>query len=66
MNTYLNERIEVEVVGHNGYLQAVKARLVIDSIFKFYKYIRILVESGVFVASMVLWLRESAIDVFDY
>ena len=66
LNTYLNEGIEIGVIGHNGYLRAVKARLIINSVFKFYEYIWILMESRVFIASMVLWLRRGAIDVLDY
>ena len=55
-NTYLHEGIEVGVVSHNGHLRAVKARLIVESIFKLYKYIRILMKSGIFIAIMILWL----------
>ena len=53
-NTYLHEGIEVRVVSHDGHLQAVKARLIVDSIFELYKYVWILMESGVFITIMIL------------
>ena len=56
LDTHLHERIEVGVVSHNGYLRAIKAHLIVDSIFELYKYVQILMESGVFVAIMILWL----------
>ena len=70
-NTYLHEGIEVGVVSHNGHLRAVKARLIVDSIFELYKYVRILMESGVFIAIMILWLGAgqlmfSTICLHDY
>ena len=70
-NTYLNEGIEIGVVGHNGYLRAIKAHLIINFIFKFYEYIRILMESGVFIVIVILWLGAgqlmfSTICLHDY
>ena len=65
-NTQLNEGVEIEVIGHDGYFRAIKACLVINSVFKFHKYIRILMESGVFVTCVVFWLGRRAIDVLDY
>ena len=65
-NTYLNKGVETGVISHDGYFRAVKARLVIDSVFKFHKYIRIFMESGVFVTCVVFWLGRRAIDVLDY
>ena len=55
-NTYLHERIAVGVIIHNSFLRAVKARLIVDSIFELYKYVRILMESGVLIVIMILWL----------
>ena len=65
-DTYLDEGVEIRVINHNGYLRAVKARLVVDSLFKLHKYIRIFMESRVFMMCMVFGLRRRAIDVLDY
>ena len=66
LNTHLHERIEVGVISHNGYFRAVKARLIVDFVFKFYKYVRILMESGVLIAIVILWLGGRAVNVLDY
>lgn len=65
-NTHLHERIEVGVISHNSYFRAIKTRLIVDSVFKFYKYVRILMESEVFIAIMILWLRGGAVNVLNY
>ena len=53
-NTYLHKRIKVRVINHNSYFQAVKALLIVDSVFKLYKYVRIVMESGVLIAIVIL------------
>ena len=56
LNTYNGERVKARVVGRNSHFRAVKARLIKYSIIKLYMYIRILVEAGVLIASVILSL----------
>ena len=64
-NTYLYETIEVGVVRRNSYLRAIKARLIVCSIFKLYKYVWIFIKSRVLIAIVILWLRGRAVNVLD-
>ena len=53
------------VIGYNSHFRAVVARLIKDSILKFYKYIRILFKSRIKVSIMVLRMRSRAVDPRD-
>ena len=64
-NTYLHKGIEVGVVSHNSHLRAIKARLIVDSIFELYKYVRVLTKSGVYIAITIPWLGGGAVNVLD-
>ena len=50
------------IIDHDGHFCAVIARLVEDSLFEFYKYVRILFKSGIEVPVMVLRLWSGAKD----
>ena len=58
--TYVGGRKKTRVVGGDGHFCAVIARLVEDSVFEFYKYVRILFKSGIEVPVMVLRLWSGA------
>jgi hypothetical protein len=62
MGTYTGGGEKAGVVGYNGHFRAVVARLIKDSLLKFYEYILIFFKSGIQVPIMVLWLRSRAVD----
>ena len=45
--TYVGRREKAGVIGYNGHFCAVVARLIEDPLLKLYKYIRILLKSGI-------------------
>ena len=55
-------REESGIVGDNGHFCAIIARLVEDSLFEFYKYVRLFFESGIEVPVMVLRLWSGVMD----
>ena len=55
-------RKEAGVVGYNGHLHAVTARLIKDSILKIHEYVRIFFVSRIKVSIMVLRLRGGVVD----
>ena len=65
MGTYMGGREKAGVIGYNSHFHAVVARLIKDSILKFYKYIWILFKFRIKVSNMVLWLRSGAVDPLD-
>ena len=58
----MRSRKEAGVIGDNGYICTVIAHLIKYSILKLHKYVRILLESGVKVPVVILWLWGGAMD----
>ena len=65
LGTYMGGGEKAGLIGYNSHFHAVIARLIKDSLLKFYKYIRIFFISGIQVSNMVLWLWSRAIDPDD-
>ena len=65
LGTYMGGKKKVGVVGYNGHLCAVIARLIKDSILKIHEYLRIFFVSRIKVPIMVLRLRGGAVDPLD-
>ena len=63
--TYVRGREKAGVIGCNGHFCAVIARLIEDPLLELYKYIWILLKSGIQVPNMILWLRSRAINPCD-
>ena len=60
--TYMRYREEAGIVGYDGHLCAITARLVKHPFHELHKYIRILFKSGVKVPVVILWLWGGAMD----
>ena len=56
---------ETGVIGDDGYICTVIARLIEYSILELHKYVRIFFESGVKVLVVTLWLGGGAVDPLD-
>ena len=61
-STYVGGGKEAGVIGCNGHFCAIVARLIEDPLLELYKYIRILLKSGIQIRNMILWLRNRAIN----
>ena len=53
------------VIGDDGYICTVIARLIENSIFELHEYVRIFLISGVKISIVILWLRGRVMDPLD-
>ena len=61
----MRSRKEAGVIGDDGYIRTIIARLIEYSILEFHKYVRIFFISGVKIPIAILWLRSEVIDPLD-
>ena len=63
--TYMRSREKTGVIGDDGYIRAVIARLIENSIFELHEYVRIFLISGVKIPVAILRLRGRVMDPLD-
>ena len=61
----MRSRKEAGVIGDDGYICAVIARLIENSIFELHEYVRIFLISGVKIPIVILRLRGRVMDPLD-
>ena len=65
MITYMRSREKTGVIGNDGYVCTVIARLIENSIFELHEYVRIFLISGVKIPIVILRLRGKVMDPLD-
>ena len=63
--TYVRNRKEAGVIGDDGFIRAIIARLIENSIFELHEYVRIFLISGVKIPIVILRLRGKVMDPLD-
>ena len=63
--TYMRSRENTWVIGDDGYIHAVIAHLIENSVFEIHEYVRIFLISGVKIPIVILRLRDRVMDPLD-